>query len=217
MNRYRVTFSKTDRMIYIGHLDLLKYFQRVINRADLPIEYSKGFNPHQLMKFAIPLPLGMRGEAECLDIRLTEDMSEEAVFSAFEDSLSEGIGLKSVRKLSDGEDNCASAVHYADYIAKPKDMVTGLEDVIEKTLAANSIEIERTVKKKTKVTEIRPLIHSLNEENGVIYLTLATGSQGNLKAEDMLKYLYQKAEKEFVPYRVQITRTRLYSDIGVPL
>lgn len=55
LNKYRLKFSKSGKMIYIGHLDLLKFFIRLIKRTQLPIAYSNGFNPHQQLTFAIPL------------------------------------------------------------------------------------------------------------------------------------------------------------------
>ena len=71
LNKYRLKFSKSGKMIYIGHLDLLKFFIRLIKRTQLPIAYSNGFNPHQQLTFAIPLSLGMTSYGEYLDIQLT--------------------------------------------------------------------------------------------------------------------------------------------------
>ena len=44
--RYLIKFSKEKDIKFISHLDLMRTIQRIIRRADLPIEYSKGFNPH---------------------------------------------------------------------------------------------------------------------------------------------------------------------------
>ena len=79
MNKYRLKFSKSGKMIYIGHLDLLKFFIRLIKRTQLPIAYSNGFNPHQQLTFAIPLSLGMTSYGEYLDIQLTAPVDCEEI------------------------------------------------------------------------------------------------------------------------------------------
>ena len=57
--RVRVKFEKTGIMRYVGHLDLMRFFQKAVKRANLPIRYSEGFNPHQIMSFAAPLGVGL--------------------------------------------------------------------------------------------------------------------------------------------------------------
>ena len=44
--RIRVRFEKMGNMRFIGHLDILRYFQKAFQRADIPVKYSEGFHPH---------------------------------------------------------------------------------------------------------------------------------------------------------------------------
>ena len=46
-------------MKFVGHLDVMRYFQKAIRRAELPIAYSEGFSPHMLLSFASPLGVGI--------------------------------------------------------------------------------------------------------------------------------------------------------------
>nr|MCR5283710.1 TIGR03936 family radical SAM-associated protein [Lachnospiraceae bacterium] len=50
--KLRLKFSKYAHMIFIGHLDLMRYFQKAMRRANVDISYSAGFSPHQIMSFA---------------------------------------------------------------------------------------------------------------------------------------------------------------------
>ena len=68
MSKFRLKFSKLGRGQYISHLDMLRTFTRSITRANLPVLYSQGFNPHQLITFAMPLPIGVTSETEFADI-----------------------------------------------------------------------------------------------------------------------------------------------------
>ena len=66
----RIKFCKYGSMKYIGHLDIMRYFQKAIRRSGLPIKYSEGFNPHQIMSFAAPLGVGITSDGEYMDIEL---------------------------------------------------------------------------------------------------------------------------------------------------
>lgn len=66
----RLRFVKLKEMQYIGHLDLMRYFQKLFRRSGLDVSYSKGFNPHQIMSFASPLGVGLTSIGEYLDVSL---------------------------------------------------------------------------------------------------------------------------------------------------
>jgi radical SAM-linked protein len=59
MQRLRIRFSRGEEIKYISHLDLMRLWQRALNRAGLEIAYSEGFNPHPRMSLAAPLALGV--------------------------------------------------------------------------------------------------------------------------------------------------------------
>ena len=59
MYKLRIKFSKHGPIIFIGHLDIMRYFQKAMRRAEVDISYSTGFSPHQIMSFAAPLGVGL--------------------------------------------------------------------------------------------------------------------------------------------------------------
>ena len=69
--KVRIKFEKRGNLRFIGHLDLMRYFQKANRRAGLPIAYSEGFSPHQIMSFAAPLSMGVESTAEYADFKLT--------------------------------------------------------------------------------------------------------------------------------------------------
>lgn len=83
--RFRVWFRKGDRVRYISHLDVLRYWERAIRRAGLPLSYSQGFTPHPKLAFAGPLPLGFTAEAEVMDVTLDDRVD----LAAFRERLAE--------------------------------------------------------------------------------------------------------------------------------
>lgn len=75
----RLKFCKVGTLQYISHLDLQRTFNRIINRACLPVWYTKGFNPHIKLVFSTPLSVGSQSVCEYLDIRIDREMSCEEI------------------------------------------------------------------------------------------------------------------------------------------
>ena len=59
-------------MKFIGHLDMMRYFQKAVRRAKIDIRYSEGYSPHQIMSFAAPLGVGITSDGEYFDIEVNE-------------------------------------------------------------------------------------------------------------------------------------------------
>ena len=62
--KIRIKFAKQGTMKFIGHLDVMRYFQKAMRRADVDIRYSEGFSPHQIMAMASPLGVGLTSVGE---------------------------------------------------------------------------------------------------------------------------------------------------------
>ena len=85
--KIRIKFAKTGVMKFVGHLDVMRYFQKAIRRAELPIAYSEGFSPHMLLSFASPLGVGISSTGEYFDMVLAEDMKTDEIVSGAEEVL----------------------------------------------------------------------------------------------------------------------------------
>ena len=163
----RIQFSKKDDLRFIGHLDFLRVFQQTIRRAALPAAYSQGFNPHILLSFALPLPLGMESENDYADLVLEEkptDIRERLNVCA-----PPGLYIKSVYPT---ENNAASVVTEADYAFYPN----GKDFDIEKLLNTEAIFISKKTKSGIKDVDIRPDIIDLKTADNFIIMRLSAGS-----------------------------------------
>lgn len=103
--RVRIRFSKYDTMRFIGHLDVMRYFQKLFNRAGLPVKYSEGYHPHQILSFAQPLGLGITSDGEYLDLELTEEIPCEEIVSVLNKAVSYGFEISEAVRLGDREPN----------------------------------------------------------------------------------------------------------------
>lgn len=73
MKNVRIMYKKAGDAKFVSHLDMNRYFARILRKADIPVWFTEGFNPHIYTNFAFPLSLGFESEGEILDIRLIED------------------------------------------------------------------------------------------------------------------------------------------------
>lgn len=71
----RIKFTKTGSLQFISHLDLQRLWQRALARAGIPLWYTKGFNPHAKLIFALPLPVGVESVCELIDVRIDKEIS----------------------------------------------------------------------------------------------------------------------------------------------
>jgi len=114
MRSVRINFSKSGRAIYISHLDLNRMMTRAVRRAELPMWYTEGFNPHPYIAFALPLSLGQSSDCEFMDIRIEGDMTDEEIKERLSAALPEGLDIISV-----GEPVCdAKEIQKAQYFVK---------------------------------------------------------------------------------------------------
>lgn len=96
MRSVRLNFSKTGRAIYISHLDVNRMMTRAVRRAQLPMWYTEGFNPHPYIAFALPLSLGQSSDCEYMDIRIEGDMTDNEIKNRLNSVLPEGLKILSV-------------------------------------------------------------------------------------------------------------------------
>ena len=130
--RVRIKFAKFDTMRFIGHLDVMRYFQKLFNRAGLPMKYSEGYHPHQILSFAQPLGLGVTSDGEYLDLELTKEMECSEIVRILNDSISDGFSISEAVRLSDREPNkklvtSMSLISRSVYLISLKDVCGGCD------------------------------------------------------------------------------------------
>ena len=113
--KVRIKFSKYSSMIVIGHLDMMRYFQKAISRAELDITYSTGFSPHQIMSFAAPLGVGMYSNGEYMDIGMDSVTDAEDIKERLQAQMVEGVDILSVTILPETAGNAMASVAAARY------------------------------------------------------------------------------------------------------
>lgn len=207
-------------MKFIGHLDIMRYFQKAIRRANLPIAFSGGFSPHMIMSFAAPLGVGVTSGGEYFDMELTENtLSSKEMEDRLNAAMADGMKVLSVRQIPDGKASaCMSLVAAADYSVRFREnkepSVLWKEGQLEAFYQQDTIEILRKTKRSEKVTDIKPWIYRLELRGDAVWMQLSQGSVHNLKPELVMEAFAQFLGVELDPFALMIHREEVYADRG---
>lgn len=219
--RIRIKFEKKQPARYLGHLDIMRFFQRVFNRADVKMEYSGGFNPHQKMSFAQPLGVGILSEGDYLDAEIASGQDPARILEDLNRVCGDGFSVRSVKEVKEGTKKAMAALAYAEYEVDLCALLPEAEPVlcrkIPELLARPEIPVMKTTKSGTREVDIRPQILRLSYENGTLFLLVTAGSGNNLKPDTLLAELFRESEVEYQREKVTIVRKELYAEGQIPL
>ena len=182
----RIKFRKNGVMKFIGHLDIMRYFQKAIRRTEIPIAFTSGYSPHMIMSFANPLGVGLTSDGEYFDIELTEPIASREAVKRLNEQMVDGMEIVSFVQIPDDKKSKGmSIVAGADYLSSVKNgsLPEDLAEKLEAFYAQNEICVVKKTKKSEKEVDIRPMIYKLECRNGGIYMRVAAGSVQNLKPE----------------------------------
>ena len=218
--RYLIKFSKGEGIKFISHLDLMRTIQRIIRRSGVPIEYSKGFNPHMALSLAQPLSVGVYSDGEYMDIVLTEEMKVADLLARLNEAAPPTIRFFEATPIEIVENvkrvpQAMALLDAGRYIIKLK--LVNEENVEEKMsslLNENAWETLKKSKKGEKMADIKPLVKELKywvkDGELVINALIATGSRENLSADLLAKFITSKIENVNTESFVNIKREEMY-------
>lgn len=219
--KVRVKFSKFGPVRFLGHLDTMRYFQKAVRRAGIPIAFSDGFRPHMIMSFAAPLGVGITSDAEYFDMELSEketvSVTSEDLVRQFHAVMAEGFRVTSVRKLPEGKKyNAMSLTAAADYqigfsgAGYPENWAAQMEGFFSQP----SILAEKKTKKGTKITDIKPGIYSIQAEPDRYSLRLAASSANYVKPKMVMEAFAAYLGIDFAFYDYTVHKLEVYANEG---
>lgn len=115
MQRLRIKFRRGAEAKYISHLDIMRLWQRALNRAGMALAYSEGFHPHPKISLAAPLAVGVTSEAELMDVTLTRESSPHFFTAAVNQQLPAGFEILQVVTVAESLPSLQAQVRLAEY------------------------------------------------------------------------------------------------------
>ena len=202
MREVRLIFSKTDRCKYISHLDINRCMARALSRAEIPLWFTEGFNPHPYMSFSLPLSLGVESYCESVDLRITGDISNQEIKDNINKMLPTGIQILDV--IDDFRDS--SEIAFSNYVYKFefKDNETAMKR-IDDVLSSEEILAEKKAKKGkrriVKETNLKPFIDkyniSIRDNDIILNIRLAAGNEKNLNPTLLFDTIIRLIDMDF--------------------
>lgn len=217
--KLRVKFSKHGSLKFIGHLDVMRFFQKAIRRSGIDIAYTTGFSPHQVMTFAAPLGVGLESNGEYMDIEVNSITSIEDVIDALNKQMVEGIEVLDVTILPDNAGNAMASVVAATYSIRFRESYKpdfSYQTALNEFISKDEIIVTKKTKKSESTFDIKPFIYDchIEEDGTTISMTVDASSSGNIKPSLVISALYAENGAEFDDMALLITREETYTNIG---
>ena len=215
--KIRIKFKKYGALRFIGHLDIMRYFQKAIRRAELPISYTTGYSPHMIMSFANPLGIGLTSEAEYFDIEIHEQISSAEAVRRLNDEMVEGAEVVSFRQISDEKKMTGMAlVAAADYRVYPKtkDFPENLDEIVKNFMAQDEIRVVKKTKRSEKEVDIRHMLYEMKAEDNCIFIKSSAGSVENLKPNLVMQTLCEFMGEDPEELKFGYHRVEMYAALN---
>lgn len=210
MERLRIRLSRGQEIQFISHLDIMRLWARALRRAQIPLAYSEGFNPHPRISLAAPLPVGVTSEAELMDVFIAKWVSPHWFTTAVSHQLPPGIEILGVYQIALSMPSLQSQVRYAEYRAEVESAKgqKGVESAISGLLALEHLPWHHQRDTGRRSYDLRALIDDLwlvdwRDPYCAIGMRLRCDSGGSGRPEQVVSAL------GFTHYPKSIHRTKL--------
>ncbi|KPK46481.1 MAG: hypothetical protein AMJ77_05970 [Dehalococcoidia bacterium SM23_28_2] len=192
VQRLRVTFCRGEEVKYITHLDLMRFWERALRRAAIPLAYSEGYSPSPRISLAAPLPVGVTSSGELMDVYLSQRVTPYDFIKAVSQQIPVSMAIREVREVGLGLPSLQSQVRWSEYQVDVPSERSGeeVQEALAQLLATESLPWQHQRDKEMRRYDLRALVHDLWLESvgdGLCSLgmRLRTDSQGSGRAEQV--------------------------------
>ncbi|MCM1186294.1 MAG: TIGR03936 family radical SAM-associated protein [Lachnoclostridium sp.] len=225
--KLRIKFRKYGPLRFIGHLDVMRFFQKAVRRAGVDVAYSGGFSPHQIMSFAAPLGVGLESNGEYMDIEVNSLSSCQEVKENLNHASVPGIEIVSVIVLPENAGNAMASVAAASYTVRFREgrepdfwknltLPDAVDALLEAFLLQEHIFFSKETKKGSREIDLRPGIYEFvwDREKNAFFLLVDASSAGNIKPIQVFEALLAGQGECLKENALLITREETFADIG---
>ena len=211
--RIRMKYTKTGRVRFISHLDFMTLIHRAAVRANVPVAFSQGFNPHPRISFGPALSVGMESDTEFLDIETDPLADLLQMTRGLNNTLPQGVRILESRVVPKKAPSLSGSIsRYVYEVQVPEQYQEGIAARVADFLSRASVIVSREGKQK----DIRPGIESITAGSGgypeAIDITLVDRDQLKPRVQDVLAQLFGAGQEQTLLLRVM--RCGLYYKDG---
>lgn len=220
--KIRIRFEKSGALRFIGHLDVMRFFQKCNRRASIDVCYTGGFSPHQIMSFASPLSVGLESKGEYMDLEVASVTSSKDMILRYNKASVPQIKIVSVKRLPKEAGNAMASVQAASYDIRFREgrmpsvfacSPESIQEKLEAYLSKEDIPYRKEGKNGERFVNLRPGIYefSWNASKNTCFMLLDASSGGNVKPIQVLETFLQDDNETLQDNALLITRLDLYT------
>ena len=196
-------FEKTKELSYTSHLDVQRTLQRAFRRANLPLAFSKGFNPHPKLSFATALATGYTSAGEWIEVGLDKEITPEDFTERVNAALPKGMRFVTAFAADDGFETLSKMLVAAKYIVTlytdSPVSIEALHAAIGSIIESDEVIVEKKTKSGVKPANIRPEILeaeaiSASDRTAVAAVVGTLNAAGGLRAETFARALFERLQ-----------------------
>lgn len=206
--RLRLVFAKQGPAALLSHLELLTAWERALRRARVPLAFTKGFNPHPQMVFALPLAVGVASRREYLDVELEQPVDLSELKVRISRQLPEGLELLDAAWVGEGEPSLMASVKAASYHVEVE-LTSPSAGKLEAELGEAMRQLEAAGKTDSLPGQVYQITGQVQERILRLQMTVQAGSQGNVKPEQVVQALVQRLGVGFRPESLRVERQQV--------
>lgn len=217
-HRWVFAFQVDGDLRFVSHHDMLRLFRRALARAEVPVRFTQGFNPHPRMSLPLPRPVGMASEAEALMIETERDVDPDDMVARLEQHTPADLQMVSARRLAFRERLEPELVRYR-FRPEPPPRTSALSNDLKMkvrlVLDAETIQVERMKpgNEAVRVIDIRPYIEDLSLVDDEVEFTLRVTQSGAAKAAEVVGALGYRTES--INHQIRRIDVRWRQYVGV--
>jgi radical SAM family uncharacterized protein/radical SAM-linked protein len=199
-----VTYQKLGPGRFLGHLELVKCFHQALRRAGIPVSYSGGFHPLPKVSFTDPLPVGIESEQETLWIRLSGDITEDALCERLNAQLPEGLSVTACLPELKGKDRRRRPwAHYR--IASPGADAGFDLTVLRRFEAAEQWPVRRRSRKGAlQMLDLKDMVKTIRPVDAATIEAILRNEAGRMyRPADLLRELFGISPAAAARFRVR--------------
>lgn len=183
--RWMLVFSLGGDLRFISHHDTLRLFRRALARADIPVRYSEGFNPHPKVMIPLPRPVGVASLDEALVMETSRIIDPDRTLQRIQEKTPHDIRVISLRRMERGEQMEPQRVRYRLDLSEME--IDDLETRVARILTAETLPIERKSPKSkdARMVDIRPYVVDLRADGLMVEFTLLVTGNGTAKPAEI--------------------------------
>ncbi len=206
--RIRAVFKKTGLMRFLGHLEVMRTFERAARRASVPLAFTGGFSPRARINFALSMPLGVAGLAEWVDVELVGSWTASRFKDAMNRQLPEGLEILTAWKAPIEGQSLNVRVQAMEYLVEFPEVAAELGDGISSVLDSESVQIVRVKDDKKRIIDLKNFLLGLSLENQRSFrFALSITDKGSVKPNEVVEAVLGRP---LLPDEaIKVTRTRL--------